>query len=115
MPKFMVLTRDEQVAQAISPEEAQRIMQKYIDWSINLHKRTRVFSADKLADNEGRVLRGRGGEVIVTDGPYLESKEVLGGYWMFEAASYDEALQIVGEHPSLALGGTLELRQVDPT
>ncbi|MDB4896838.1 MAG: hypothetical protein JWN15_3100 [Firmicutes bacterium] len=115
MPKFMVLTHDQPVQQAISPEEGQRIMQKYIDWSINLRKRTGVFSAEKLADNEGRVLRARGGEVIVTDGPYLESKEVLGGYWMFEAASYDEALQIVGDHPSLALGGTLEIRQVDAT
>jgi hypothetical protein len=115
MPKFMVLTRDAAVQPEMSAEEAQRVMQRYIDWSINLRKRTQGFSANKLVDNEGRVLRSVNGTVTITDGPFLESKEVLGGYWIFEAATYDEALEIVSDHPTLFYGGTLELREVDPS
>lgn len=115
MSKFMLLAWDQKVQPQIAAEEAQQILQRYIDWSINLHKRVKVLSSEKLTENEGRVLRAQGAEVIVTDGPYLESKEVLGGYWMFEAASYEEALQVAADHPHLSLGGTLELREVDPT
>jgi hypothetical protein len=115
MPKFMLFTRDALAQPEMSAEEAQAVMQKYIDWSINLKKRSQVFAADKLMDNEGRVLRSVNGTVTITDGPFLESKEVLGGYWIFEAANYDEALEIVSDHPTLFYGGTLELREVDPT
>ena len=47
-----------------------------------------------------------------TDGPYSETKEVLGGYYTIEAASYEEAVSRALEHPHLEYGGTIEVRQV---
>ena len=49
----------------------------------------------------------------MTDGPYSETKEVLGGYFTIEAASYDQAIERLRDCPHLLFGGTIELRQVD--
>jgi hypothetical protein len=115
MPQFMVLAYNPKVPPQLSPEEVQKIFQRFYEWTSNLKKRGILASSAKLVNNEGRVLREKGGDVTVTDGPYQESKEILGGYWMIEAASYDEALEIVGIHPNFAFGGMLEVRQVEPT
>ncbi len=58
-------------------------------------------------------MRGKNGQVRVTDGPYSETKEVLGGYYTIEAASYEQALDRARDCPHLEYGGTIEVRQVD--
>jgi hypothetical protein len=58
------------------------------------------------------VVRQVGGEMVVTDGPYVESKEFLGGCWLVEAASYDEVVTMVSDSPHLATG-SLELRRIE--
>ena len=55
----------------------------------------------------------RDGQVRVTDGPYSETKEVLGGYYIIEAGSYDQAIELSRDCPQLEYGGTIEVRQVD--
>jgi hypothetical protein len=70
-------------------------------------------SSHKLADDAGKVLRGRS-QARITDGPYSETKEVLGGYFMIEAPSYDDAVGHSRDCPHLEYGGTIEVRQVDP-
>ena len=57
-------------------------------------------------------MRQTGGELMVTDGPYVESKEFLGGFWIIEADSYDEMVELVSDSPHLA-AGSLELRQIE--
>jgi len=47
-----------------------------------------------------------------TDGPYSETKEVLGGFYLIEAADYDEAVARTGDHPHLEHGGTIEIRKL---
>jgi hypothetical protein len=66
----------------------------------------------RLAPDAGRVLRSNGKKPSVSDGPYSETKEVLGGYYTIEAADYDAAVKLALEHPHLEYGGTIELRQV---
>ena len=46
------------------------------------------------------------------DGPYSATKEVLGGFYLIEAADYDEAVQLAMDHPHLQFGGTLEIRKL---
>jgi hypothetical protein len=53
-----------------------------------------VFAGGLLHPSNATVVDGRKGEAIVTDGPYLESKEQLGGFWVIEAADLDEALEL---------------------
>src|SRR5580700_8563660 len=59
------------------------------------------------------IPSGRGGEVLMVDGPYAEAKEVLGGYFLLEAADLDEAIAWAAQIPA-ALRGKIELRPVAP-
>ena len=60
------------------------------------------------------VADGQGGDVIVTDGPYAEAKEVLGGFFLIEAADLDEAARWASKIPATWDGGKVELRPVVP-
>jgi hypothetical protein len=109
MSKFMLLLYDNPASWAtISPEEMQKALEKYMAW---VHKPFTVDSK-RLTPDPGKVLRSEGGKGRATDGPYSETKEVLGGYYTIEAADYDAAVKIALEHPHLEYGGTIELRQV---
>ena len=54
-----------------------------------------------------------GGQVRVTDGPYSETKEVLGGYYIVAAESYDRAVDLARDCPHFEYGGTIEVREID--
>jgi hypothetical protein len=58
------------------------------------------------------VAGGKGGDVVVTDGPYAEAKEVLGGFFLIEAADLDEAIEWAAKLPASWDGGKVELRPV---
>ncbi len=59
-------------------------------------------------------MKARGSEVLVTDGPFAEAKEVIGGYYIVNAASYDEAVELAKLGPHLRYHGRIEIRQIDP-
>lgn len=61
--------------------------------------------------SEARTVRARSDRVIVTDGPYTETKEVIGGYFVIDAGSLDEAVRIAERCPAAAYGG-VEVRQI---
>ena len=109
MSKFMLLLYDNPAGWAqISPEEMQKALEKYMAWT------QEPFTVDskRRAEDVGKVLRSEGGKARATDGPYSETKEVLGGYYTIEAADYDAAVKIALEHPHLEYGGTIEVRKV---
>ena len=68
-----------------------------------------VFANGLDAATAARVVDGQGEQPIVTDGPYLESKEYVGGFWVIEAADLDTALQLAAEG-SKACRGKVEVR-----
>lgn len=109
MPKFLLIARDTGEYPEMSPDQIQHLFQRYHDWTAGLAAAGHLHGGEKLKDGEGRVVQKGGG---VTDGPYVESKEVLGGFWLLEAADYDEALRLVADSPHLEFG-TLELRQIE--
>jgi hypothetical protein len=86
----------------------QKAVEKYIAWA----KKPFIVDTKRLADDPGRVMRVQGGATRTTDGPYSETKEVLGGYYTIEAENYDAAVQRTLDHPHLEYGGTIEVRQV---
>ena len=109
MAQYMLLLYDNPTDwQGLSPEEMQKAVEKYIAWA----KKPFNLDSKRLADDPGRVIRTQGGRTHTTDGPYSETKEVLGGYYTIEAKDYDEAVQRVLDHPHLEYGGTIEVRQV---
>ncbi len=109
MAKFMLLLYENPEGwKKLSPEEMQTALEKYMAWA---HKPFTVDS-QRLASEPGRILRPRNGRTSVTDGPYSETKEILGGYYTIEAADYDAAIKLALEHPHLEYGGVIELRHV---
>jgi hypothetical protein len=60
------------------------------------------------------VRGGRGGDVVTSDGPYAESKEVLGGFYLLEAADLDEAIRLASRIPAAWGPGAVEIRPVIP-
>ena len=86
------------------------VMNKYREWSEKIANKTVV--AHKLKDGEGRVLNLTNGKV--NDGPFAETKETIGGFYIVEAENYDEARQIAAECPTLLFqGGYVEIREVE--
>ena len=114
MPKYMLLLHDNPASFAdVSPEQMQKVIEKYMAWGDRLRQDGQMHAGDKLTDEPGKVVRRRDGQVRVTDGPYSETKEVLGGYYIIEAASYDQAIERSRDCPHLEYGGAIEVRQVD--
>lgn len=114
MPKYMLLLHDRVDGfAAMSPEQMQKVIEKYMAWGDRLRTAGVMHDGQKLTDEPGRVMRADGGQIRVTDGPYSETKEVLGGYYTIEAGDYDAALAVARECPHLEYGGTIEVRQID--
>ncbi|MGE3275162.1 MAG: YciI family protein [Vicinamibacterales bacterium] len=116
MPQYVLLLHDRgEFPSDISPADIQAIIQRYVDWRTRVGQGGRAVTGHKLRDGSGRVLRGGGGNApSVTDGPYAEAREVIGGLYIIEARDYDEAVALCHDHPHLEFG-TLEIREVEPT
>jgi len=97
----------------LTSQEGQKIMEKYFAFGQKLRKNNIWIGSHKLADEPGRVMRSNRGKVATTDGPYSETKEWLGGYYLIEAPSYDAAVEVARECPILEQGGSIEVREVD--
>jgi len=109
MPQYMLLLYDDPAQwRNMNPDDMQKAMEKYGAW----RKRSFVVDAHRLTDDAGMVMRSSQGQLRATDGPYTETKEVLGGYYTIEASSYEEAVERSRDHPHLEYGGTVEIRQV---
>jgi hypothetical protein len=79
-------------------------------WLDDIRERGISVAGDRLAPpRRARSVRVREGKVLVTDGPFAETKEVVGGFDIIECASVDEAVEIAAGHPS-AETGTIEVR-----
>ena len=109
MPQYMLLLYDDRARWAkLSPEEMQKAIEKYMAWA----KKPFHVGGKRLAEDNGRVMRSEAGKTRVTDGPYGESKEVLGGFYTIEAANYDEAVERTMDHPHLEYGSRVEVREI---
>lgn len=114
MPSFMLLLHGEPDSfGTMGPEDFQRAIERYRAWSLGLQESGHYVASDKLVDGEGRVLRKVRDTVRVTDGPFAESKEVVGGYFAITAADYDEAVELARDCPHLEYGGSIEVRAID--
>ena len=108
MPKYVLLLRNDGEAwKKLSPEEMQNKVEKYLAW------RNKPFVVDGagLVRDTGRVIRAKGNGVSVTEGPFSESTEVMAGFYIIEAANYDEAVKLSLDIPHIGLG-TMEIREV---
>jgi hypothetical protein len=111
MENYLLLLHEAAITPDISPEEMQAIIARYKAWGQKVREAGRMAGSNKLEDGTGRVLRGEGAGVRVTDGPYAETKDVVGGYYLILAESYEDAVEWSKDCPHLAFGA-IEVRKV---
>jgi len=107
MEKFVLLFRGG--LESDSPEVMQQHMQQWMDWVARLRQQGKYLGGEALTRG-GKQLAGSG--KTVTDGPFTEAKDVIGGFFLLGLQNYDEAVLIAKDCPSLEYGGTVEVRQV---
>jgi hypothetical protein len=113
MPKFMLIVHGTPYAD-LPPTERQQMLEKYYAWGEKVRAAGIVVNGEKLAEEGGKTMGLQNGRVTVTDGPYSETKEVVGGFMVVRLNSYQEAIELCRDHPHLAFGGRLLVRQTDP-
>ena len=90
---------------AMAPDDIKELVSQCPPLDEKMRATGKVLISASLGNLENwRTLRSRGGKTRVTDGPYTESKEVVGGLFVIEADSSDEALRIASMHPAATLG-----------
>ena len=114
MPRYMfLLNRTNNVDfSKFSPEEIQAVTQDYMNWRNKIAAEGRTISGDKLKDEGGKQLAMQDGELRITDGPFAEVKEILGGYFAITAENYDDAVELSKDCPHLKYGGTINIREI---
>lgn len=114
MPNYLLFLHEDPSAFAhVSPEEMQAIIQKYSDWKRRLQNSGVLTGGEKLQDGSGKVLRRAAGQTSVTDGPYTESKEIIGGLFQIQAENYERAVEAADDCPHLEYGA-IEIREIEP-
>jgi hypothetical protein len=109
LSEYLVISRG-QWDEDLSPEKIQDAIDRFYVWHDRLVAEGRMKSGQRLA-REGKLVSKH----AVTDGPFAEAKEVVGGYWFFLAASLEEAAALASENPCLACGLVCEVRPIERT
>ncbi|MGH7784355.1 MAG: YciI family protein [Candidatus Binatia bacterium] len=116
MPNYMLLLHSEPVDfSKLSADTIQAMIADYKSWRENIKDEGKYVGGNKLRDDGGKSLTGQNGTFRVTDGPYTEAKELVGGYFAISAGSYDEAIELSKGCPHLKYGGRIEIREIEPT
>ena len=112
--KYLCLAyEDEAIFHELPPEEWQQLRQRTLEYVESLRSRGQLVDARPLQSaSKASTVRVREGETRVTDGPFAETKEQLGGFFLIEARDRAEALQIAAGWPSAQLG-TIEVRPLE--
>ena len=110
MTEFMFIFRtDYQAIPTDSPEEMQAATKKWQDWIGGIAAQNKLVQIGKRLNSDGKVVRANG---VITDGPYTEIKESIGGYMFVKTESSEEAIELAKGCPILAAGGNVEIREI---
>jgi len=111
--KYLALIHSDEAGwETLSDETRGALIERYLAFSKEAREAGVMLGGDQLAPTAAATtVRVRDGQTLVTDGPYAEVKEALGGYYLFECASIDEALDWAAKIPG-AQHGAIEVRQV---
>jgi hypothetical protein len=110
--KFMCLICAETVMEQMAPADAEKHYQEYREFTDEIKRRGQFITANRLTPAATAItVRVRGGEVSVSDGPFAETKEQLGGYYVIEARDLNEAIQVAAKIPG-ARFGCVEVRPI---
>jgi hypothetical protein len=109
---LLLIYDDEQTWAGMSDDERGQIMQEYFAYTEDLQKSGKMLNGNALQPTQtAKTVQAQNGGKVVTDGPFAETKEQLGGYYLVEVDSEDEALEWAAKIPS-ARYGKIEVRPI---
>ena len=111
--KYLCLIYDTESRWAtMSESEGRQIMKEYFEFTDDIRKSGHMVAGDSLLPtSSATTVRIRNGKLSTTDGPFAETKEQLGGYYLIEAKDLNEAIQIASKIPSARMG-SIEVRPI---
>jgi hypothetical protein len=110
--KFLCIICAEKVMEHMDPADAERHYDEYAEFTESIRRSGHFIGCNRLLPPEtARTVRVRNGKVVTTDGPFAETKELFGGYYLIEARNLDEAIQVASRIPG-ASRGCVEVRPV---
>ncbi len=111
MAQFILLLRgvNEQLNN-YSPEELQKLLEKYDAWIESVKNEDKLRGAQKFKDGVRHQLTANNGEIV--DGPFAETKKTIGGYFVVETNELQEAVEIARKCPILSHGGSVEIQEI---
>ena len=93
----------------LTPEQSQAAMKKWFDWIGELAGKGQYVGGAPLVKT-GKMLEGK--KPVITDGPFAEGKELVGGYLILKAGSLEEATQLASGFPDFDIEGSVEIREI---
>lgn len=105
----MLIFRGNEWHKSLSPEEMQRVSDEWMAWFKGLLAQGKALSGNPL-EARGKIVSGKNGRAV--DGPFAESKEAIGGYFLLTVEDMDEAVAIAQQCPGLPYGAKIEVRPV---
>ncbi|MBL8858150.1 MAG: transcription initiation protein [Planctomycetes bacterium] len=114
MAQFMLLLRADITTDysAFTPADFEKILGEYRAWGERMTKEGRLVLGHKLTDEGGQVMIPNGDKTTLKDGPYVETKEVVGGVYVIKADDYAHAVRLCKGHPNFRFG-SIEIRELD--
>ena len=111
MKEFLLVFRRDYTSneEQLSPDQLQNMMKPWEDWMGSIAAQNKLVSSGNRLDNDGKVVKPGN---VITNGPYVELKEAIGGYIIISASSLDEAVDVAKGCPILQGGGNVEVREL---
>jgi len=115
MKYLLLIYGNEKEFGAIPDAEKGKIFEEYMDYTRRIKKAGHYISGEALqAISTATTVRVRNGKTLTTDGPFAETREQLGGFYMVEAKDLDEAIKLAAGIPDVRMG-SIEVRPIMPT
>jgi len=109
MKDFMLVFRADYInMRQGTPEERQAMTQRWMEWIKGIAAQNKLVDRGNRLTLSGKVVKAN----VVTDGPYAEIKEAIGGFTIIKGESYDDAVEIAKTCPILTIGGNVEVREI---
>ncbi len=108
--QHLLLFRGTSPKNECSPQELQAFMDRWMAWYGSLESNGQIVGAEPLEDSGCTVSGAQG--AMVSDGPFVEAKDSVGGFFLLNVATMEEAVAIAKQCPGLDYGGTVEVRPV---
>lgn len=111
MKEFLLLYRTDYAGMKnATPEQAQASMKLWMDWLGGIAAQNKLTAKGERLHDSGRIIKNNS---VVTNGPYTDIKESIGGFSIIKANDYEEAVELSKGCPVLQTGGNVEVREID--